>query len=171
MKITVREYKDSDYAACRSLWGELTIHEADLYEDDDIVGNDPGRGFDEFLNRADRIGMWVAEDGGKNVGFAGLLDTVGEEEVAEIEPVVVSASFRSEGVGTKLIRRAIKEAKTKGFRYLTIHPGMRNEKAFNLYVRLGFNLVGSIELFQELSPKKGNKWKPGMVIHGKELSY
>jgi ribosomal protein S18 acetylase RimI-like enzyme len=171
MNILVREYRDSDYAACRSLLGELAQHDAEIYEDPSIAGDDPGRGFDKYLGRGDRCGSWVAESEGQVVGFAGLLDTVGEEGVAEIEPAVVSVNYRREEIGSTLIRHVIEETRKKGFRFLTIRPEIRNEKAFALYARLGFNLVGHIELFQELSPTSDRKWKPGIVIHGENLRY
>lgn len=171
MKITVRDYSTSDYGACRSLWGELAQHHADIYEDPTIAGDDPGRGFDEYLARADRCCTWIAESGGRILGFAGLLNTVGEEGAAEIEPVVISSTSRDAGIGTRLIQHAINEAKIKGFLFLTIRPVLRNEKAFALYVRLGFNHVGSVELFQELSPESHRSWKSGIIIHGKKLKY
>ena len=171
MNILVREYTNSDYHVCRFLWGEMTQHHAEIYEDHTIVGDDPGRGFDEYLERTDRCGIWVAESGKKVVGFAGLLDTVGEEGVADIEPVVMTASSRGKGIGTMLIERVINEVKMKNFRFLSIRPELRNEKAFDLYVRLGFNKIGAIELFQDLSPTSDRKWKSGIIIHNRELSY
>jgi GNAT superfamily N-acetyltransferase len=171
MKIAVRDYSTSDYEACRSLWGELAQHHADIYEDPSIAGDDPGRGFDEYLARTDRCCAWIAESGGEVLGFAGLLDTVGDEGVAEIEPVVISTASRGAGIGTKLVQHAISEARTRGFRFLTIRPVLRNEEAFALYVRLGFDHVGSVELFQELSPESHRKWKSGIIIHDKKLSY
>ena len=171
MEITVRDYRTSDYEACRSLWGELTQHHADIYGDAAIAGDDPGRGFDEYLGRADRCGAWVAESEKKIVGFAGLLDIVGQEGVGEIEPVVITASSRGKGIGTKLVERVVSEAKKRKFRFLSIRPELRNEKAFDLYVRLGFNKIGAIELFQDLSPTSDRKWKSGIIIHNRELSY
>jgi len=171
MKIAVRDYRDSDYEVCRSLWGELAQHHADIYGDAAIAGDDPGRGFDKYLGRADRCGTWVAESGKKIIGFAGLLDTVGEEGVGEIEPVVITASSRGKGIGTKLVERVVSEARKRKFRFLSIRPELRNEKAFDLYVRLGFNKIGAIELFQELSPTSDRKWKSGIIIHDKKLSY
>ncbi len=171
MEISIRNYGASDYDACRSLYGELAQYHADIYEDPAIAGDDPGRGFDEYLGRADRCGTWVAESGERIIGFAGLLDTVGEEGMAEIEPVVVSASSRGEGIGTELVERVVSEAKKREFRFLSIRPELRNEKAFDLYVRLGFNKIGAIELFRDLSPTSDRKWKSGIVIHGKKLSY
>ena len=171
MEITVRDYRDDDYDVSRSLWGELTQHHAEIYEDPTIAGDDPGRGFDEYIERTDRCGTWVAISENKIVGFAGLLDTVGEETVADIEPVIVSSSFRSEGIGTILIEHVIDEAKERKFRFLSIRPELRNEKVFDLYVKLGFNKVGAIELFQDLSPTSTREWKSGIAIHGRNLSY
>jgi GNAT superfamily N-acetyltransferase len=171
MEITIREYQPSDYKACRLLQGELAQHHAKIYEDPSIAGDDPGRGFDDYLARTDRCCTWVAEFGGKLLGFAGLIDVVGEEGSAEIEPVVVSSASRDTGIGTRLIQRAVNEAKERGFRFLSIRPVLRNEEAFALYVRLGFDHVGSVELFQDLLPESTRTWKSGIIIHGKNLKY
>ena len=170
MSIVVREYQTSDYTASRALWGQLAEYHADIYEDPTIAGDDPGRGFDEYLQREDCIGIWIAESDHKIVGFAGLLDVVGEEGVAEIEPVVVDNSQRGEGTGSKLIQRISEIAKKKNFHFLCIRPELRNEKAFSLYVNLGFNHVGSLQLFKELV-SSDRKWKSGIRIHDTELFY
>jgi GNAT superfamily N-acetyltransferase len=171
MKISVREYRDSDYDVCRSLYGELAQHHADIYEDHSIAGEDPGRGFDKYLGLSNRRGTWVAEVDGQAVGFTGLLEYLNEEGVVEIEPLVVSTSFRGKGIGSKLVDYAKKEAKKKGYRFITVRPELRNEEAFKLYVRLGFNLVGGVELFQDLSPERGRTWKSGIKILGHKLRY
>jgi GNAT superfamily N-acetyltransferase len=169
--IVVRDYRDADYTACRALFGELAQHHADIYGDPSIAGDNPGRGFDKFLSRSDRCGSWVAESSGKIIGSGGLIETVGEEGVAEIEPLVVSADSRGEGIGSKLVEFAKEKAKKKGYQFITIRPELRNEEAFKLYVRLGFNLVGSVGLFQDLSPERGRKWKSGIEILGHKLRY
>jgi GNAT superfamily N-acetyltransferase len=171
MKIEIREYAEADYAACRSLWGELAQHHAEIYEDPSIAGDDPGRGFDKYLKLASRLATWCAEDEGKIVGITGLLEHMGEDGVCEIEPVVVSLDYRRKGLGSKLIEHVGGEAKRRGFRFLTIRPELRNEEAFALYMRLGFNLVGGIELFQDLMPESGRKWKSGVKILGHNLGY
>jgi GNAT superfamily N-acetyltransferase len=168
MKITIRDYQDPDFNVCRSLWEELAQHHAKIYEDPSIVGDDPGRGFEPFMNNAQRRGTWVAEIEDQVVAYAGLI-IYGEE--AEIEPVIVSANYRGKGIGTKLIRHTVEEAKKFGVRFLSIRPVVRNEEAFNLFVREGFNLVGHIDLFQDLSQSFDRKWKPGVMIHGTKLRY
>ena len=171
MAVLIREYKNADYADSHSLFGELAQHHAEIYEDSSIAGDDPGRGFDKYLARADRCGFWVAVSGGRIVGFIGLINTVGEEGVAEIEPLVVSADSRGEGIGSSLVQYIKEAAKTKGYRFITIKPELRNEEAFKLYVKLGFNLVGGIELFQDLLPERGRTWKSGIEILGQKLRY
>jgi glycine/serine hydroxymethyltransferase len=49
MNTQIREYRDADYEACRSLWAELTEHHRLIYGDPSIGGNDPCAGIDEYL--------------------------------------------------------------------------------------------------------------------------
>jgi GNAT superfamily N-acetyltransferase len=171
MNISIREYEDSDYAACRSLWGELAQHHAEIYEGPSIPGDDPGRGFDDYLGRVDRCFTCVSEVGDKVVGLAGLLSAHEMSDGGEIEPVVVTNSLRSKGIGTKLVERVVKEAKKRGVRFLRIRPVARNERAISLYVRLGFDLMGHVDLFQDLSKSTDRTWKTGITIHGNMLKY
>jgi GNAT superfamily N-acetyltransferase len=171
MQIKIRKYRDTDYAACRSLFGELSQHHAVIYEDPSIAGDDPGRGFDKHLSLSNLRGIWVAEFDGKVVGFTGLLEYLNEEGVVEIEPLVVSVALRNKGIGSKLVEYVKEEAKTKGYRFFSVRPELRNEEAFKLYVKIGFNLVGGVELFQDLAPELGRKWKSGIEILGHKLRY
>ena len=54
MNVEIRDYQPSDYEVCYSLWGELTQHHADIYEDPTIAGDDPGRGFVDYINNPER---------------------------------------------------------------------------------------------------------------------
>ena len=168
MRIGIRDYRTTDFEACRRLWGELTQHHADIYEDPGIAGDDPGRGFEEYIDSPARRGTWVAEVDDRVVGFTGLIVNWDEWEV---EPVVVSSPYRNKGIGGMLVKHASEEARKMGVRFLSIRPVARNEKAFSLFVRLGFNLVGHVDLFQDLSRSSDRKWKPGITIHGNELRY
>ncbi len=167
MNVEIREYQPSDYDVCYSLWGELTQHHADIYEDPTIAGDDPGRGFVDYINNPERRATWVAELDNQIVAFAGLL--INWE--AQIEPVVVSSAYRNRGIGTMLIQYVVQKARKMDVPFLSIRPVARNEKAISLFTRLGFNLMGHVDLFQDLSPASNRKWKLGITIHGKELQY
>jgi len=169
MKIKIRDYETSDYDVCRSLWVELTQHHRDIYEDPTIGGDDPGRGFDRYLENPQRQGPWVAEVEGQVVAFGGLL--LHSKEEGEVEPVVVYQPYRDKGIGTRLVEHVVERARAKGVRFLSIRPVARNERALSLYVRLGFNTVGAIELLQDLSSSYDRKWKPGITILDNELRY
>jgi ribosomal protein S18 acetylase RimI-like enzyme len=171
IQIKILKYRNSDYSACRSLFGELSQHHAVIYEDPSIAGDDPGRGFDKHLSLSNLRGIWVAEFDGKVVGFTGLLEYLNEEGVVEIDPLVVSVALRDKGIGSKLVEHAKQEARKKGYRFITIGTGLRNEEAFKLYIKLGFDIVGGVELFQDLSPELGRTWKSGIEILGQKLRY
>jgi len=168
VNITIRDYEIKDYDVCRSLWVELIQHHRDIYEDPFIGGDDPGHGFDRYLENPRRQGTWVAELGGQVVAFGGLLCN---SEEGEVEPVIVSQPYRDKGIGTRLVEHVVGEAKKKKVRFLYIRPVARNERAISLYVRLGFNTVGAVDLLQDLSSSYDRKWKPGIKIFDNELRY
>ena len=168
MKIKVRDYQASDFEVCRSLWSELTQRHREIYEDPTIGGDNPGRGFEVYMDNAERRSTWVAEVEGQVVAISGLLIR-GEE--GEVEPVIVSSPFRRKGIGTLLVQHCVQEAKKARVRFLSVRPVARNEEAISFFVKLGFNLVGYIDLFQDLSPSSDRKWKLGIAVHGKELQY
>ena len=168
MNVVVRAYRPADYEACRALWAELTQRHRDIYDDPGIGGDDPGQGFDQYLARPDLVGTWVAEMEGRVVGLAGLL--AGGEE-GEVEPVVVTARQRSQGVGRMLVERVVEEARVRGVRFLGVRPVARNVEAVSFFVENGFTLLGHIDLFRDLEPASGREWKDGIEIHGHALRY
>ena len=106
------------------------------------------------------------------VGCVGLImDSNADANEAEIEPVIVSTGYRGKGIGTQLLRHAVTEAKRLGIVALNIRPVARNEGALRLFAREGFDVIGHVGLFQNLSQSFYKKWKPGIVIHGTQLRY
>ena len=85
--MTIRSYRTSDLADCRALWAELVQRHRDIYEDQSIGGDDPGREFDKHLEGIGEDAVWVAEVEG---GLAGFTSLIVKDREAEIEPVVVS---------------------------------------------------------------------------------
>lgn len=168
MGIVIRRYETSDLVACRGLWAELTQRHREIYGDPTIGGDNPGSFFDAYLGNAQRRGPWVAEVLGKVVGLGGLI-IHGEE--AEVEPMVVSSPHRSQGVGTALLNHIVQEARDAGVRFLSVRPVARNVEAVSFFVEAGFDTVGHIDLFQDLSRSTAREWRPGIRIHGKDLRY
>ena len=157
----VREYTPTDSAACRSLWIELTQHHRDIYEAQTIGGDDPGSGWDEHLARVGSSNVWVAVDEGRVVGLTGLID---EDATIELEPLVVTASRRGEGIGWALAHRVISEARTRGHRSLSVRPVARNAPALAAFHSYGFTSAGHVELFMDLEGTR--QWVSGAEISG-----
>lgn len=166
--LLIREYAKEDYSQCRPLWAELTQRHRLIFQDPTIGGPNPGEGLDSYLANPTRCATWVAEAGGRVIGFCGLL-LHGEE--AEVEPVIVAEGLRSHGVGRALVEHAVRHAKGLGVRFLTVRPVARNAEAVRFFVRCGFGIVGQIDLFQDLKPELGRTWRSDLVVHGHRLMY
>lgn len=168
MDVSVREYVPGDYHACRGLWVELTEHHRRLYEDPSIGGDDPGSGFDEYLESPRRVNSWVAVIDGAVVGLTGLLD---HGAGGEVEPVVVTHGRRRQGVGQALIERVAAEASRRGYEYLAIRPVARNITAIQSFHDAGFQTLGGhLDLTMDLKRRR-HRWMDGVRLHGLDFRY
>ena len=93
--------------------------------------------FGEELARDDRV--YVVAAAKDVVGFAGIL-VVGDE--AHVTNILIDPEHRRLGIATKLMRRLVSEAVSRGARHLTLEVRTRNEPARNLYSKMGFAPVG-----------------------------
>ena len=168
MKLKIRKYRSSDIEACRGLWAELTQKHRDIYSDQTIGGKNPGNNFDLYIKKKNLHGPWVAVFDGQVKGLTGLLV---EGEEAGVEPAIVSKKYRNQGVGTAMVKHVIEEAKKLGIRFLSAKPLARNVDVMPFLIKEGFNIIGQIELFQDLSNSPGKEWKTGISIHGNKLKY
>jgi GNAT superfamily N-acetyltransferase len=85
--------------------------------------------------------VYVARDEGQVVGMASLLYTVSTAEggiAALLEDLVVQPTHRGQGIATALAAFAIAEARSRGVLRITLLTDMQNERAQELYRRLGF---------------------------------
>ena len=168
MNIVIRSYTSADLEACRMLWAELTAHHRTIYDDPTIGGEQPGVYFDAHLSRVGPNRIWVAEINGTVCGFVGLIV---EGEEAEIEPLVVSETHRGKGIGQQLLARARQEAESIWVRFLKVKPVARNVDAIGFFYQAGFRLLGSVELFMELSSATDHSWKEGITLHSYRFEY
>jgi N-acetylglutamate synthase-like GNAT family acetyltransferase len=110
----------------------------------------------------------VAEADGDVVALAGLLVTA---DGAEVEPVIVSSHWRSRGIGRMLVDFVVEVARNLGVRYLGTRPVARNIDAISFFAKIGFDTVGHVELFQDLSQSTETEWNCGLRLHGNDLKY
>jgi GNAT superfamily N-acetyltransferase len=167
-EVTVRDYDEGDYDACRALWAELTEYHRRIYGDSSIGGGDPGSGFDDYLGEPRRIGSWVAASHGEVIGLTGLFD---RGTSGEVEPVVVAEAARDRGIGRMLIGRVADEARARGFEYLAIRPVARNVAAVRRFHAAGFKTLGGhIDLTMDLAPRR-HEWRAGASLHDLDFDY
>jgi N-acetylglutamate synthase-like GNAT family acetyltransferase len=112
--------------------------------------------------------MWVAEDRDDSVvGFVGLLL---DGQVGEVEPIVVTASRRGEGIGRALLARVGDEARRRGLRELSISPRLRNVEGLHCLYAAGFDAAAALRLTMDLSGRRG-RWRDGIDLHELRFRY
>ena len=165
MPLVIRNYWEDDREQCRSLWRELTEWHREIYQDQTIGGEHPEDYFDKHLAKVGSERLWVAVDGSRVVGLVGLIV---EGNEAEIEPLIVSKTYRSKGIGKQLIGTMVSEARKIGVRFLCVKPVARNMKTIRFLYKQGFKNLGEIELFMCFSDYA---WKTGPEIFGCKFDF
>lgn len=98
--------------------------------------------FREILSSSS-ISLYVAEDIELNI-IVGMVTLVVYRipyvRKASMEDLVVDESYRGRGVGTKLIKEVLTQAKNRGASYLDFTSRPRRTAGNNIYVKLGFKI-------------------------------
>jgi ribosomal-protein-alanine N-acetyltransferase len=81
----------------------------------------------------------AAVEGGRLIGYAGVMIVLGE---AHVNTIGVSAEVEGRGVATDLLRAVLVEARRRGATRATLEVAVSNERARALYQRFGFAPVG-----------------------------
>ena len=165
-KLMIRNYEPPDLADCRRLWIELTEWLRQIYDSPAIGGDNPGIFFDRHLDQVGPENIWVADVSGRIIALTGLII---EDKEAEREPLVVLGELRGYGVGRKLAETVIEQSRKAGMRQLKVRPVGRNEAAIRFFHKLGFNIMGHIELFQELKPEEAQNWQEKETVAGRNF--
>lgn len=88
-----------------------------------------------------RSRLFVARYQGRVVGMITmqpLISSASGGAVGQVEDLVVDATYRNLGIGTKLLLRTIQEAKALGYRRIALGADMSNRKALEFYRSHGF---------------------------------
>jgi GNAT superfamily N-acetyltransferase len=182
--VAIRGYRPTDHSACRRLWAELTTEHRQLYPGaqpvpapapaavEEVETAEPdeasGAGFEEYLTRLDLSGMWVAQHPEEGVvGFVGLIL---QGRIGAVDPVVVAASLRRQGIGRALLRYVADQARSRGMRELTISPALRNVEAIRCLYRAGFDAAATVTLALDLTARDA-QWRDGLDLHGVRFRY
>jgi GNAT superfamily N-acetyltransferase len=183
--VVIRGYRPTDHSACRRLWAELTTEHRRLYPGAPPVpaaapaavdGTGPaaapadtsGAGFEEYLTRLDLSGMWVAQHADEGVvGFIGLIL---QGRAGAVDPVVVTADLRGQGIGRALLGYVAEQARRRGMRELTISPALRNLEAIRCLYHAGFDAAATVTLALDLAGRD-SQWHDGVDIHGVRFRY
>lgn len=162
----IRPYRPADHRAGRQLWVELAEHHRELYDDPTFGGADPGVGFEEYLTRLDLSGVWVAEQ--PDAGVVGLIGLIMDGRVGRVEPVVVTAPLRGQGIGRALLDEVAEEARRRGLARLTVMPQSRNVEALRCLRGAGYDVLSAVELTVELRSRPTTHQAP-IELHGHEF--
>jgi GNAT superfamily N-acetyltransferase len=165
--LTIRPYRPADHRACRQLWAELAEEHTARYEIAN-ASTDPGAAFEEYLTRLDIGGMWVAED--RTDGVVGFVGLILDGRVGEIDPVVVAARRRGQGIGRLLLEYVAERARARGVRQLTVSPALRNVEAIHCLHAAGYDALARITLTLELTGR-GQSWRDGVDVHDLRFRY
>ena len=164
----IRIYRDADLETCRGLWVQLTEWHRKIYDSPSIGGADPGRQFDDHLTRVGPERIWLAEVTGEVVGMIGLQPGY-DEGTVEIEPLVVAAAARGEGIGKALVEHVVSEVQKMGLRDVNVHVVGRNADAISFYHDVGFDVIGHFELLYDTSPPDEQRWRDGETVAGRRF--
>jgi GNAT superfamily N-acetyltransferase len=183
--VVIRGYRPTDHSACRGLWAELTTEHRRLYPGAPPVPaaapaavgetgaaaapvDTSGAGFEEYLTRLDLSGMWVAQHADEGVvGFIGLIL---QGRAGAVDPVVVTADLRGQGIGRALLGYVAEQARRRGMRELTISPALRNLEAIRCLYHAGFDAAATVTLALDLAGRD-SQWRDGVDIHGVRFRY
>ena len=164
---TIRGYEAGDLEACRELWAELTQWHRDIFDAPEIGGEDPGRAFDEHLEKIGAEQIFVAEQDGRVVGLAGLIPG----ETVELEPIVVSRKDRGDGIGRLLATAVVDAARDRGARTVQVRPVGRNVEAVRFFHSVGFDILGHVVLERDLVERERDPWVPGERIAERDFRF
>src|SRR5262249_46339606 len=99
------------------------------------------RALEKILSDGSVGTVHVAREGGKVVAMASLLYSISTAEgglAASFEDLVVLPGYRGKGIGSRLLRHVVAEAKKQGVLRVTLLTDRQNERAQALYRKLGF---------------------------------
>jgi ribosomal protein S18 acetylase RimI-like enzyme len=116
-------------------------------------GWDEARHKRHFSDCIARGHIFIVEVDGTRVGMIQLFD---EAEAMEVGEIQVQPTDQSHGIGTAVLRDVIARAHAVG-KSVRLRVGLKNDRAFGLYQRLGFHLVDRTETHHHMVSELDHK--------------
>ena len=145
--VNIRKAKTEDLARLEELYRELE-EDAVLYQPEHFVFSPAGtrsKQMKDFLD-SDIQAMFVAEDDGEVIGFAHVVlikakkvPCLKPETSLYLQDLVVTAEYRSRGIGTILLNEAKKYGKDNGADFFRTQVFPQNTDGMRFYERNGFS--------------------------------
>lgn len=97
---------------------------------------------ESLLDPKPSTAVFIAEDSvGTRLGFIhlhGVTEHYNHEEHGHVEDLIVAPAGEGRGVGRALLEKAEEWARSRGYRWLTLHVFAENQRAREVYRRLGY---------------------------------
>lgn len=97
--------------------------------------------FREALSMPEHILIFVGEVDGEVIGYANTLTAYSiwsRGKALTIDDLYIASHHRRSGIGEELMKYLLVFAKQNGYRRVQLHAELNNERAHNLYKKLGF---------------------------------
>lgn len=101
--------------------------------------------YEEHLKH--NLAMWVAEEGGKVIGWSSLNkyhDRFGYRFTSE-NSIYIAGPYRGRGIGALLLQPLITSAEDRGFHAIIAVIDAQNEASVRLHRKFGFEIVGTFK--------------------------
>ena len=142
-KIKTRLATIEDKAFILSLIPRLTEFNLPIWRDSSqMIAVDTEVLINKLINQPADTTIFIAEDEeGQSLGFIHLQsgsDYYNKEEHGHISDIIIAPEAEGRGIGRILIERAEEWAHTKGYRSLSLSVFTQNQRAREVYKRMGF---------------------------------
>lgn len=143
MNIAVRKYSENDIVQMLRVWNEV-VEDGIAFPQTDFLDEKSGAeffasqtycGVAENTENGEILGLYILHP--NNIGRCGHISNAS---------YAVSTSARGNGIGERLVRDCLEQARLCGFKILQFNAVVRtNTAARGLYEKLGFIQLGTIE--------------------------
>lgn len=148
-KVTIREVQMADAPLIAKLGNELLDWESEVMEIEERLAH--------ILDKPSDYGFFVAEIDGRVVGFANVMLAMEMRSghQARMDWVVVSESYRGQGIGKLLMAAVERWAKEHGSRSLKFTSNTHRLDAHKFYEKIGYEKrKEQFQFFKFLSEEK-----------------